>query len=338
MGMDSVEIRIEPELFRFSGQSSMDAWSLHEVLETRGWNAYDNSLVQSPVLFLQRVKELAFSFPTWQRDPWTGRRPTCERDLLIAIIMKQALRASFRPLEGWLRVFSDFFEMKTVPDANTISRWNRSRRFAQVLRRFHSWILEQLPERNVIIATDATGYGNSKNSWRETDYGLRATQPWIKSHCAVEVPQLLYLSTVPTRGRVHESQVFDKVWTSLPQNVHPTRSLADTAYTGEACLESARKQGATPLHGIKKNARNTETPDSNYEKMVNFATHWPNRYAKLTGQRSLVENVFSTTKERFGDRLRCRTKIARQNEVQAKQTAHNVFTIAMRAAIASRAF
>ncbi|MFA5862400.1 MAG: transposase [Candidatus Thermoplasmatota archaeon] len=314
----------------------MDAWSLLDVFEKRGWSSYDKTLVQSPVLFLQRVKELASTFPTWQRTSWTGRRPTSERDLLIAVIVKQLLRVSFRPLEGWLRVFADFFEMHNVPDANTISRWNRSRRFAQVLRRFHAWILEQLPERNVIVATDATGYGSTKNAWRTTDYGLRATQPWVKSHVAVEVPQLLYLSTIHTSGRVHESQVFEEVWTSLPQNVHPTRSLADAAYTGEACLAAARKQGATPLHGIKKNARNTETPDSNYEKMVNFATHWPNRYAKLVGKRSLVENVFSTTKDRFGDRLRCRTKIARENEVQAKQTAHNIFVIAMRESIVSR--
>lgn len=333
--MDSVAIRIDPELFRFSGQSSMDAWSLHDVFEERGWSAYDSFLVESPVLFLQRLKELAFSFPTWQRSPWTGRRPTSERDLIIAMIVKQLLGVSFRPLEGWLRVFQNFFAMRTVPDANTISRWNRSRRFAQILRRFHTFILDQLPERNAVIATDATGYGNSKATWRETDYGLRATQPWVKSHCAVEVPQRLVLSTIPTAGRVHESRVFEDVWTSLPQNVHPTRSLADSAYAGEKCLAAARKQGATPLHAIKKNARNTETPETNYEKMVNFSVHWPNRYAKLIGPRSIIENVFATAKNRFGDRLRCRTKIARENEVQAKLTAHNVFTIAMREAVSS---
>jgi len=33
------------------------------------------------------------------------------------------------------------------------------------------------------------------------------------------------------------------------------RSLADTAYTGEGCLQGALRHGATQIHGIKKNAR-----------------------------------------------------------------------------------
>ncbi|MHB8604407.1 MAG: transposase [Thermoplasmatota archaeon] len=242
---------------------------------------------------------------------------------------------TFRELESWLRVLAEFFEIERIPDANTISRSNRSPRFAQLLRRFHRWILEALPERSSVVATDATGYSNRKAAWSETDYGLRATQDWLKSHCVVELPTLLYLNTVTTKGRVHESQVYEEIWSALPSNVRPTRSLADAAYGGEDCLRVAHEHDVTPLHGIRKDARHKARPESRYQKLVNFATHWPNRFARLTGHRSLIETTFNSTKQRFGHRLRCRHPIARRNEIQAKQTAHNIRVLTMRDYLAS---
>lgn len=51
---------------------------------------------------------------------------------------------------------------------------------------------------------------------------------------------------------------------------------------------------------------------------MNFATHWPNRFAELTGLRSLVETAIDMTKGKFGHQLRCRDHIGRSNEIQAK--------------------
>lgn len=237
---------------------------------------------------------------------------------------------TYRELESYMRVLADFFGIPHVPDATTMSEKNRTRRFFELLRRFHRFVLGLLPARRAVIATDATGYGGSKNAWRTTDYGLRATQDWVKSHAAVEVAAQLYLNAVSTGGRVHESRVFDDVWAEIPANVRPIRSLADAAYAGENCLRVAQENGATPLHGLKKNARHVARRTTRYQKLVNFATHWPNRFAALTGPRSHVEATFSATKQKFGERLRNRTPIARRNEVQAKQTAHNIRAILMR--------
>ena len=326
----SIESRIPGEVFHFSGQSSMDAWTLKDVLAKHGWSKYDSWLSQEPVLFFQRVRDLVNAFPTWQRVANTGRPPTDERTVLVAVLVRQAFDATFRELESLLRLLADFLRIEKIPDANTLSEWNRSPRFSTVLSRFHAFILAQLPKRDAVIATDATGYSAKKRSWFETDYGLRATEPWIKSHCAVEVPQLLYLSSVQTSGRVHESQKFLDVWIDLPENVRPTRSLADTAYAGEECLEAARAFGATPLHDIRADAKHTRRPKSLYEKLVNFRIQWPNRFESLTADRSLIEATFSMTKNRFGDRIRCRTKTGKVNEVQAKQLAHNIRVTAMR--------
>lgn len=308
----------------------MDAWTLKDVIERHGWSKYSSWLSQEPVLFLQRVRDLVRAFPTWQHVASTGRPPTDERTILIAMFVRQAFRATFRQVEGLLRLLADFFGIQRIPDANTMSEKNRSSRFSALLARFRQFILEDLPDRESVIATDATGYSAKKHSWNETDYGLRATEGWTKSHCAVEVPQMLYLSTVQTKGGVHESQKFKEVWEDLPVNVTPFRSLADTAYSGEECLQTAFDHGATPLHHVRADAKHTKDPQTRYQALVNFRIQWPNRFESLVADRSLIEATFSATKQKFGDQIRCRSDRGKINEVCTKETAHNILTLARR--------
>ncbi|MDX1611808.1 MAG: transposase [Candidatus Thermoplasmatota archaeon] len=330
MATGSVEPRLPASLFQFSGQSELTTWTLSDHFDQEGWTRYDEFLTHEPVLCFQRIRELADAFPTYQRQPKTGRKQIDERTHLIAMLVRQFLDATFRELKGWLLLLKDFFNLPHVPGASTISEKNRTTRFTRLLDRFHAFILDQLPPRQAIIATDATGYSNKKRPWSETDYGLRATEDWIKNHAAVELPSLLYLSTVQTPGRVHESQVFEDVWKNLPDNITPKRSLADAAYSGNPCLEVAREHGATPIHDLRKDHGYTRWPKTAYEKLCNFATHWPNRFKKLTAWRKLVETTFECTKKRSGHQLRCRHPVGRRNEMKEKDLAHNIRMLTMR--------
>ena len=86
---------------------------------------------------------------------------------------------------------------------------------------------------------------------------------------------------------------------------------------------------ATPLHGIKKNARDFERPKNFYQKLVNFAHQWPKRFAAITAKLAYSETVFSMIDALLGYRLRCRTKVDRRNEVRVKFCLFNLFQMAM---------
>ena len=131
-------------------------------------------------------------------------------------------------------------------------------------------------------------------------------------------------------SNVHESQTFEAVWDRMPENVVPIRSLADSAYVGNDCLVVAREHGATPLHKIKKNAKLVKEPETLYQKLVNFAKHWPKRFAALTAKRAHSETVFSIIDALLGYRLRCRTRKGRRNEVRVKFCLFNLMQLAMR--------
>jgi len=149
-------------------------------------------------------------------------------------------------------------------------------------------------------------------------------------HAAIEVDEFLILSYELTDSNVHDSQMFADVWDKLPSNVSPKRSLADSAYHGERCLAAARQHGATPLHAIKKNARHFTRPETFYQKLVNFAHHWPNRFASLYAKRAHAETVFSMIGALLGYRSRCRSSNGRKNEVRVKLALFNLIQLAMR--------
>lgn len=325
---------LPPGLFAFTGQASFDAWTIGHALKQVGWSRYEYVMAHEQGLVFQRIRELVDAFPTWQHRAGTGRPAFDERDILLCLVVRQYMRVTFRGAESFFRLVKTELSLTRVPDASTMSRKNSSRRFLHLFRRFHDFILASLPARKATIATDATGFGRGKRPWRKTPFPYRAGKEYVKANCAVEVPQRLILSPTLTPGRNFESATFEKTWDNLPDNVTPTRSLADSAYSGQPCLEIVRAHGATPFHDLPKNARLVRWPKTERQKLVNFARHWPNRFKKLKAPRVIVETTFSNLKELFGDRLRCRRKDGRDGEVWAKVVAHNIRIILFREWIA----
>jgi transposase len=291
---------------------------------------YDDRAVFSFRLAMEAVRLRADDFAFWQRRKNVGRPAYDDRTVLIAFLLQQLLDRSFREMEGFLPLVKDYFRFEAVPDHSTLSRKFSSERWSKVLDRFFQHLLAPLPRRKAVVSTDASGYSGRKASWRETPHAKRARQDWVKANVVIEVDEFLILAYHLSDSDVHESQTFADVWDRLPDNVQPTRSLADSAYVGNKCLAVARQHGATPLHKIKKNAREFEEPKTLYQKLINFAHHWPNRFAALTAKRAHSETVFSMLDALLNYRLRCRKKRARRNEVRIKFCLFNLIQLATR--------
>lgn len=326
--MQATEVILPDKVFNFSGQTKFDTWKLREVLEKAGWSAYSEWLVDELPFCLQGIRDLAETFPFWQRRKHTGRPSLPDRVLLIGYMVRQLFKATFRQTEGLLKMFRKYFGILTIPDYSIFSRKNSSKRWFRIWQRFHKFVLEQLPKRKSVVATDGTGFSGRRRPWRETPYARRASENWVKAHACIEIGSFLILSYKLTKPDVHESQMFQSVWNDMPSNVLPIRSLADSAYTGETCIQAARRSGASAFHDVKSNAVCVDTPKSGYQKLVYFAHHWPNRFKRFLGERAHVETAFSMIGECLGHRIRCKTKIGRKNEVQAKFCTHNIRVLA----------
>jgi hypothetical protein len=200
------------DVFKFSGQSWLDTWSLRNAFEELGWASYSEWLVDELPFCLQKIRDLADGFPFWQHRKSTGRPAMPERVLLIGFLVKEFFRATFRQAESLLWLFREYFRLDWIPDHTVLSRKNRSKRWTKLWQRFHKYLLKLLPERECVVATDATGYSGRKQHWRDVPYEVRACQDWVKVHAAVENETFFILSYTITESNVHESQQFEQVW------------------------------------------------------------------------------------------------------------------------------
>lgn len=326
--MSSAETYITEAVFKFSGQTNVDTWSLNDEPAVSALARYSRWLINDLPLSLQRIRDLADSFPFWQRRKQTGRPPADERDLLIGFLLRQFFDLTFRQTQGLMECFKDYFGFQKIPSHTLLSKKNQSKRWHHLWKRFHRFIMDGLFRRKAIITTDASGFSGRRRTWKETPHAIRAVEDWVKVHAAIETDDFFVLNYELTKSNVHDSQMFDDVWDDVPNNIIPIRSLADAAYHGENCLQVALKHGATPIHGIKINAVYRRYPETAYQRMVSFFTHWPNRYKSLYGKRNHAETAFGMMKSRFGYRIRCRSKIGRKNEVHSKINAHNIRMLA----------
>jgi transposase len=321
-------MEISSDVFKFSGQVHLDTYALELERVAVDLDRYDDVAVNGLRLSLEAIRKKTDEFAYWQRRGRMGRPAYEERTLLVSFLVQQLLGLTFRETEGVLRMVRSYYRLDRIPDHSTLSRKLSSKRWTTVLERFFQHLLAPLPRRQTVIATDATGYSGRKRGWRETKHAQRASEDWVKVHAAIEVDEFIVLSFELTSSNVHDSQMFASVWDRLPKNVSPKRSLADSAYHGEKCLAAARQHGATPLHGIKRNARHFSKPRTNYQKMASFWQHWPNRAAELYGKRNHAETAFSMIGGRFGHRIRCRSEVGRKNEVCSKIASHNIRMLA----------
>ena len=328
--MEATIVQIPSDVFKVCGQVHLDTFALDLERVTVDLDRYDDVAINGLRLSLEAIRKRTNEFAYWQRRKRTGRPPYEERTLLVAFLVQQLLGLTFRETEGVLKMVRSYYRLDRVPDHSTLSRKLSSKRWTTVLERFFHHILASRPRRQVVVATDASGFSGRKRSWRETDHAVKANQDWVKIHAVFEVDEFVVLSYSLTKSNVHDSQMFADVWDHLPSNVSPRRSLADSAYHGEKCLAAARQHGATPLHAIKKNAREYERPETFYQKLVNFAHHWPRRFAALYAKRVHAETVFSMIGALLGYRLRCRSKNGRKNEVRVKLALFDLVQLAMR--------
>ena len=328
--MGATEIEMPCNVFNFSGQTGIDTFAIEPEKMSVDFERYDDLAVHGLRLALEAIRRHADEFPFWQRRRRFGRPCADERTLLVAFLLQRLMDLTFRETEGMLEMVQEYYGIDAIPDHSTLCRKLSSKRWCVLLERFFKRLLDSLPKRKAVVATDATGYSGRKRSWRETSYAMKAKENWVKVHAAVEVDEFLVLSYGLTKSNVHESQMFGEVWQELPDNVRPIRSLADSAYFGNDCLAAARRRGATPLHKIKSNARDFREPETLYQKLASFARHWPKRFAALTAKRNHVETVFSMIDNALGYRLKCRNRNSRRNEVRCKLALFNLLQLAMR--------
>jgi len=103
---------------------------------------------------------------------------------------------------------------------------------------------------------------------------------------------------------------------------------ADGAYASVANAQAAVDVGAVPYIPVEARIRDNHGPEC-WRQMVGCFRYREPEFRRHYHQRSKIETVFSMVKKKFGGHVRCRKRVAQENELLAKFILHNFRVVTM---------
>jgi len=151
---------------------------------------------------------------------------------------------------------------------------------------------------------DSSGFSFMRyEDWEDAKAGLVSRSLFVKLHILVS-PHGPISSCTVTSGYTHDSPIFrDTLLERIPEGTGDI--ILDAAYFAKENCKKIKAKGRRPIIDPKCNYTNKGL--SAYGDMLRWYESDPDGYKEAYSQRSLVETVFSSIKERFSAIVRARS-------------------------------
>ena len=167
---------------------------------------------------------------------------------------------------------------------------------------------------------DATGFSiNVYADWEDAKKGIVSRRQFVKLHILV-APHGKIVACMVTPGRTHDSPIFRKMIARVPDG--DGHVMLDSAYDARANCKMIYDSGRKPVIWPRKN--HTAKGFNPRAEMLRWFRRDQDGFEKVYHQRSLVESVFSSMKERFGSVVAAKTLPMQRLQVILRNICYNL--------------
>ena len=167
---------------------------------------------------------------------------------------------------------------------------------------------------------DATGFSiNVYADWEDAKKGIVSRRQFVKLHILV-APHGKIVACMVTPGRTHDSPIFRKMIARVPDG--DGHVMLDSAYDARANCKMIYDGGRKPVMWPRKN--HTAKGFNPRAGMLRWFRRDQDGFEKVYHQRSLVESVFSSMKERFGSVVAAKTLPMQRLQVILRNICYNL--------------
>ena len=213
------------------------------------------------------------------------------------------------------------YGLKKIPSKSTLG--NMAKSLSGRMGQIKGLLLAQAgDDTHGSLGGDSSGFSIAKyEDWEDAKKGLVSRRGFDKLHILV-APHGMISACEVTCGRTHDSPVFRTMFARMPQGSGDV--LLDAAYlAGENC-RVITDSGRRPVICPKGNSvPRGFTPMG---KMLRWHRDDPKGFEMAYHQRSLVEDVFSVIKERFGAVARARSESVRRLQLTIMCVCYNLIS------------
>ena len=208
-----------------------------------------------------------------------GRPPAKRRDVIKCLLFLEAIKCVIQKSPSCLSFYKEILGLTKIPSPRTLYDYRADISITQTLERLQFTAAEDLWLKETMAATDGTGNPHSRGkNWRNDRLDSVKYREYDKAHYIVGVKSLVIPVSRVTRGTWSEIPEFEHlVRTAIPGSNIKVVS-ADSGLVAIDNYEVAHELGVTPYIKPKDWAVFRPHPSNAYERMVNFATKFPDRF------------------------------------------------------------
>ena len=234
-----------------------------------------------------------------------GRPPMKKRDIIKSLLFLIYFKCCIQKSPSILEMHKDLLGLEKIPKPRTLYKYRALREMSGILEQLQRKSADELWITEDMAATDGTGNPHSKGKhWRMDRDNSDNYREYDKAHYIVGVKSLVIPYTRITRGTWSDLPEFEPLVRKTIPGSNVKQVLADKGYVSNDNYEVAAECGATPYIMPKDNAVYRPHPSNQYQKMVHYATKFPERFKDVYRYRVKVECAIHSKKNAFGEVFR----------------------------------
>lgn len=292
----------------------------------QNWSAYNKAQVNEKRDFQRLLFDLCK--PIVDPVQKTGRPRYPLSEAIFAIVFKVYSTASARRFMCDLQRATELRYISKTPHFNTVLNAFGNAAITPILHDLITQTSLPFTAFETEFACDSSGFQQTLlTSWAAMNYRDRKENErnWDKLHLICGVNTHIVTGVEIRERDTSDTIMLPTLLEKTVRNFRVTEVSADKAYASQKNLSAILDVGATPYIPFKDNATGAAGGrDGVWLKAFMYFKLHREEFLAHYHKRSNVETTFSMIKRKFSGTTRCRSEVARHNELLAKVVAHNI--------------
>jgi len=296
---------------------------LEKQTYSQDWTLYNNAQIHEFEIFDQLLYQLVSTIE--DQEQHMGRPRLKLNDKIFCCVMKVYSQLSGRRAHCLYQQASERQQITHAPHFNAISKTLIKKEITSLLYDLVRLSAKPLADIEIDFAIDSSGFRCSTfGNYCEEKHGIKRTRNWLKAHIITGVNTNIVVDVTITDEHSADSPQFKKLVYNTAQHFDINEVSADMAYSSRKNYEIADKLGGTAYIPFRKNARGTARGSALWKKAFHYFQLHRNEFEEHYHKRSNAESTFSAIKNKFGETIKSRNRVAQENEMLCKIIAYNI--------------
>lgn len=293
------------------------------ITYSQDWSAYNMAQAHEMELFDHLLSELVSIVE--EPEQHMGRPKIRLKDQIFCCIMKVYSHLSLRRSQCLYHQALERQQIAYAPHYNAISRTLLNPEITPLL--YDLVRLSALPLAGIEtdFAIDSSGFRcSSFGEYCEYAHGTKRMHNWLKVHICTGVKTNIVADVVITGEHGADSPQFEKLIRRTAEGFNIDEVSADGIYSSRKNHKVVDELGGKAYIPFDNNATGRAGGSVLWKKAFHYFQLHRDEFEEHYHKRSNAESTFSAIKNKFGEIIKSRNRVAQENEMLCKIIAYNV--------------